>query len=72
MTRARDPSNEWLWATPLTDAELAEDRRTAVDLIAGMYDEAPNRFTCDDCPMAVHCTLAFDVYNTDGDCLYEK
>jgi len=72
MDRARDPSNQWLWAVPLTEAELAEDRRAVVDLTKGMYDDAPDRYTCDDCPMARRCTLAFDVYNVNGDCLYEK
>lgn len=72
MTRERDPSNQWLWAVPLTEAELAEDRRAMVDMAIGMFGESPDHFTCDDCPMARRCTLAFDVYNVDGDCLYEK
>jgi hypothetical protein len=29
-------------------------------------------FTCDSCPHARCCKLAFDLYNTDGDCLAEK
>ncbi len=29
-------------------------------------------FTCDDCPSRRTCEWAFDVYNTDGDCLAEK
>jgi hypothetical protein len=30
------------------------------------------RFTCDECPIAATCTLAFDPYNQDGDCLADK
>lgn len=34
-------------------------------------------FTCYDCPMALpskdaRCPFAFDLYNTNGDCLWEK
>jgi hypothetical protein len=29
-------------------------------------------FTCDDCGAAATCEYAFDLYNTDGDCLAEK
>jgi hypothetical protein len=29
-------------------------------------------FTCDDCPSAPSCEFAFDLYNTNGDCLAEK
>ena len=29
-------------------------------------------FTCYDCPLACNCRFAFDLYNTDGDCLAEK
>lgn len=72
MTRARDPSNQWLWAVPLTDAELAEDRRAMVDMAIGMFGDPPEHFTCDECPLAPRCSLAFDSYNTEGDCLYEK
>jgi hypothetical protein len=38
-------------------------------LIVGGID----KFTCYDCPLAVGgCEFAWDVYNTDGDCLAEK
>lgn len=29
-------------------------------------------FTCDECSHAPLCTLSFDGYNTDGDCLLSK
>ena len=33
------------------------------------YDET---FTCKDCPARFTCEWAFDLYNTEGDCLAEK
>lgn len=37
-------------------------------------DGAPDisRFTCADCPVVSECKLAYDAYNTDGDCLAMK
>ena len=32
----------------------------------------PEKFTCDDCARAPVCALVFDLYNTNGDCLWEK
>lgn len=29
-------------------------------------------FTCSNCKMVDGCPFAFDMYNTDGDCLMEK
>lgn len=29
-------------------------------------------FTCDNCGLVRKCRLAFDGYNTNGDCLYDK
>jgi hypothetical protein len=29
-------------------------------------------FTCYDCPRWQKCPSAFDIYNTDGDCIEEK
>jgi hypothetical protein len=31
-----------------------------------------DKFTCDECGVAPTCTLVFDWYNTNGDCLAEK
>lgn len=33
---------------------------------------AETKYTCDSCGAAPHCTLAFEPYNTDGDCLADK
>jgi NAD-dependent dihydropyrimidine dehydrogenase PreA subunit len=30
------------------------------------------KFTCDDCASRCDCAFAFDLYNTDGDCLASK
>lgn len=32
----------------------------------------PEEFTCHGCPSAGTCEFAWDLYNTDGDCLAEK
>jgi len=56
-----------------TKKQLAEHRR-AVLLAAEKIARGPTpaSFTCDDCELAPRCTLVFDLYNTDGDCLLEK
>lgn len=55
-----------LWA-------LAKERRSArQDLLQHFEPGEPIAFTCDECPHARACKLAFDLYNTDGDCLAEK
>ena len=56
---------------PLTEQELAADRARLVEMYrerVGVID----KFTCDDCGARFTCMLAFDAYNTDGDCLAEK
>lgn len=70
MSRERDPKNEWLWAVALTPEELQQTRLEAVS--AWPWDAPPEKYTCDECALALRCSLAFDSYNTDGDCLYEK
>lgn len=32
----------------------------------------PPAFTCESCASRFECDLAFDLYNTDGDCLASK
>lgn len=53
-------------AVPWTTEELAGMRWRA----SSEFDV--HAFTCDDCPARHKCELAFDPYNTDGDCLAEK
>lgn len=62
------------WTRPAVPVErLAAEREAAVKF---MVDECgykpPIVFTCDGCSFAPRCTLAFDPYNTNGDCLYDK
>ena len=63
--------NEWTRETPLSPIELMAERR---DMHARNNElgYTPDRYTCDDCAFAPRCKLAFDGYNTDGDCLYSK
>lgn len=72
MSRERDPADDWLWAVPLTAEELTATRAAAVAYQAEHFGEAPDHYTCDGCPLAPRCSLAFDSYNTEGDCLYDK
>jgi hypothetical protein len=55
----------------LTPEALSDERERLVLMYAG---EGINitKFTCDDCAARFACLLAFDAYNTDGDCLAEK
>lgn len=44
----------------------------ATDPRDDMQDAEKIIFTCDDCGANDNCEYAFDLYNTDGDCLAEK
>lgn len=64
-----DPADPHTLRAPRSAEALAEIRRQSVaerPLAAGAA------FTCDTCTSAPRCLLAFDPYNTDGDCLWEK
>lgn len=71
ILKERDPNDEWMWKTPLTPEELAglEEESRFHAKAEGIDFE---RYTCKDCSLRTLCTLAFDDYNTDGDCLLEK
>jgi len=56
---------------PVTTETLKAERAEAVAL-AGRVGVQFTIFTCDVCPRAARCNLAFDLYNTDGDCLASK
>lgn len=64
--RELDPNNKWLYKIAMSPAEVAERRKMMAE-----FNEV-DKYTCDDCSQAPICTLAFDSYNTNGDCLYEK
>ena len=60
--------DRWTYRVPRTPEQLAEERRASLEWWGG----ADQPFTCDGCPRASVCVLAFDPYNTHGDCLYDK
>jgi hypothetical protein len=55
----------------LTEEQLARNRASLVQAYAAQ-GYLVTEFTCDKCAARYRCTLAFDLYNTDGDCLAEK
>ena len=69
---------QWPDRRPVTAEELAAERRRSLKLWrGGTACDWPTpaedvRFTCDECALAPRCALAFDHYNTDGDCLASK
>lgn len=62
-----DPEDEWMYVRDLTDDELADVRALQIE-----SNHDTDGYTCDTCQLARRCTLAWDQYNTDGDCLLEK
>ena len=73
---------EWPDREPVSADVLAEERRHALRFnleVVHYPDPVPPgtairevEFTCDGCGHAPSCALAFDLYNTDGDCLASK
>lgn len=55
-----------------TPAQVEAYRAQAQRSFAEAGIEAPERYTCDDCPEVPRCGAAFDSYNVSGDCLLEK
>ena len=64
--------NDWLRPEPLTTEQLVKFREEQVKVVATLLANVPEKFTCDGCGLAGVCRLAWDAYNTDGDCLYDK
>jgi hypothetical protein len=62
------PDDEWSdMFPPLTLAQMRRLEELALE------DNAPEvTMTCSTCTAASVCALAFDPYNTDGDCLMTK
>ena len=60
------PGDQWTYARPLTDVELG--------MLALQFNkESPGYIcTCASCVRKTTCVLAYDSYNTNGDCLYDK
>lgn len=59
---------DFLWEVELNDAELEELKTWAKE---NPWLRGKHR-TCDSCVMNRKCSLAWDSYNTHGDCLLEK
>lgn len=51
---------------------LVRERAERVAWHEEHFGPAPAEFTCDECSHAASCALAFDSYNTNGDCLADK
>lgn len=66
---ADDP---WTWREPVSDDELEAARADSLAWLNREDHTHEGPFTCDDCPRKAVCVLAFDPYNTEGDCLYDK
>lgn len=69
--KKRSEEDQWLWDSPRTAEELAAARKASIEHPqVGLPSDTT--FTCDGCHLVSKCTLAFDSYNTDGDCLLSK
>lgn len=65
---------EWIHAAPITQEQL-EERQSAALVYHQELTGRPmelHLFTCHDCPGRRFCVLAYDSYNTQGDCLLNK
>lgn len=61
----------WTREIPLRPAELIKYREQQ-NKHNDELGHHPEKYTCDECDRAPKCKLAFDSYNTEGDCLYSK
>lgn len=59
--------NKWV-REPIAQEQLDAERARSV----AFSGEPDGGFTCDACTFAPRCVLAFDGWNTNGDCLAEK
>jgi hypothetical protein len=58
---------------PVDADALAKERSSALTFYVGEGMATPEQaFTCDGCGFAPRCLFAFDLYNTNGDCLADK
>jgi len=64
--------DHWMRDEPLNDEQFTAFKKKKVAWTLKHYPGASDRFSCDGCGLVRKCLLAFDPYNTDGDCLYEK
>lgn len=59
------------WRQDRDEEQLKEARQKAVKDMEVHGFHVPEEFTCDDCNIRGFCSLAYDIYNTGGDCLLE-
>lgn len=57
---------------PLTPSELKVFREKQTARNGEVMNVTDIKYTCDECDLAPTCDLAFDGYNTNGDCLLSK
>jgi len=51
---------------------ICEDKRSAmIEYLVANHSRA-KQLTCDYCTERIKCEFAYDLYNTDGDCIAEK
>ena len=60
--------NKWTHATALTEEQVTALSDSTKHDLTEMGDSY-KYITCDTCCLKATCTFAFDIYNTDGDCL---
>jgi hypothetical protein len=72
MTRALDPKDRWLFAEPLSDSELNVVRLKAEVGSMDVRGRPVGEFNCFACKLQRRCVLAYDSWNTNGDCLLDK
>lgn len=71
--RETQPDNKWLFNEPLTKEQLDEYRKNLAEHVKDHWTiPEVGQLTCDGCGLAPICSLVFDAYNTNGDCLYDK
>ena len=57
---------------PFNEKQIKAYRSQMIDILDRQGHAPPESFTCDDCDDVDLCVLAFDPYNTNGDCLASK
>ena len=68
-----DPNEKYLLKTPRTREKVLELWTQAKLQYANISKGITvPEFTCVDCATVFQCQFAFDLYNTNGDCLMEK
>jgi len=60
--------DKWVRKVPLTDGQAEAFSDSIKHDLTGL-GHTFEYITCDKCDIKKTCTLAFDLYNTDGDCL---